>query len=211
MCSSGSPAPAYVRRGACCVRPLDAESDASSPRPQASGPPLGGTCPGRYGVGRRRGDACARSSEAAETWAIWTIRSTPDEPAHKALNMRPSKYVAGGLVRKARRRMFAAEADKRGRVGPEKPRLTALAPSGAFPCQEYTVEILGLMGGTGQVVASEEERTLAHARWQTNSTLSCAAEPSNLGFGFVPCVRCQWPADTRHKELMSALGVGRCA
>ena len=118
--------------------------------------------------------------------------------------------VAGGLVRKASRRMFAAEPDKGGRDGTEKRRLTALlAPSEAFPCQESRYEILGPLRGTGQVVASEQERTLAHARWQTNSTLSCAAEPSNLGFGFVPCVRWQWAADTRHKEFVSALGVGR--
>ena len=52
------------------------------------------------------------------------------------------QYVAGGLVRKARRRMFAAEADiQRRRVGTEKPRLTALAPSEAFPCQESRFEI----------------------------------------------------------------------
>ena len=87
MYSSGSPAPAYVRRGACCVRPLDAESDASSLRAASRGN-LSGTVWGRPSPGRRVRSG-QQDSEAGETWAMCTIRSTPDErePEHEAFKL----------------------------------------------------------------------------------------------------------------------------
>ena len=86
-----------------------------------------------------------------------------------------------------------------GRLGAEKQNLRAalaLAPSEAFPCQESGVEIRDARADVGYEPRltrtvhgprsklfrgrrEEERHTLAHARWQTNSTLSCAAELSH--------------------------------